>query len=310
MNFESVNVYKKTAGAFCFGLTAWLTLFFLQPRVQAQMMVLNDDAITIVCEPSLENAAGEVRRIYPELKLELERVFSLSLDFKPQVVLVKNERRFRELSRNPLFVAFAVPAKNLIVIDYSRMNRHPFTLRITFKHELCHLLLHRYINHDLLPKWFEEGVCQWISDGIGEIFIDKRWSGLDAAVMAGNMFHLHEISQNFPREERALVLAYEQSKSIVNYIERQYGKNAIVDLLGHLRNDESMETAILKTVGASIEDLEAEWRRYLEKTPRWLVYLASNLYGILFFLAALLTVLGFVRRIVRRRVWESEEDDE
>jgi hypothetical protein len=271
---------------------------------------MQNDDIIVVYEISLEDAAGQLLRLYPDLRQELGKMFSWRLDIRPQVVLVKNTPAFRKLSRNDFFVAFAVPAKNLIVIDYSRMNRHPFTLRITLKHELCHLLLHRYINYDLLPKWFEEGVCQWVSDGIGEIFIDKRWSGLDAAVMTGNMFHLNEISQNFPRDERALVLAYEQSKSIVNYIERQYGKKAIVDLLGYLRNDESMEAAVLKAVGASIDDLETEWRRYLEKTPRWLVYLASNLYGILFFLAALLTVFGFFRRIMRKRAWNSEEDDE
>jgi hypothetical protein len=310
VNSEPVNGHKKTAKAACLGFLTLLTAMFSQTHAQAQPVVFHYDEITIVCEPSMESAAAEIRRIYPELKQELEKLLSLSLDFKPQVVLVKNNSAFQKLSRNDLFVAFAVPAKNLIVIDYSRMNRHPFTLRITFKHELCHLLLHRHINYHLLPKWFEEGVCQWVSDGIGEIFMDKSWSGLDAAVMAGNMLHLTEISQNFPRDGRSLVLAYEQSKSIVNYIERQYGKRAILDLLNHLQNDESMEAAVFKTIGASIEDLEGEWRRHLETTPRWLVYLADNLYGILFFLAALLTVFGFVRRIMRKRIWEREETDE
>lgn len=289
------------------GLTS---IFYLQSYAQAQPVALQNDAVTVVCEPSLKNAAGEVRRIYPELKLELESEFSLSLDLKPQVILVKDNRSFQKLTSNDLYAAFAVPAKNLIVIDYSKMNRHPFTMRITFKHELCHLLLHRHISYDLLPKWFEEGVCQWVSDGIGEIFIDKRWSGLDAAVVAGNMLYLNKISQNFPRDGQTLTLAYEQSKSIVNYIEKRYGKSAIMDLLGHLKNDEPMEAAVLKTIGASIEDLEAEWRRHLEKSPRWLVFLAENLYGILFFLAALLTVLGFVKRLMRKKVWEGEENDE
>jgi len=276
----------------------------------AQPLVLQNDDIMVAYEPPLEGAAGEVLRLYPDLKQELEKIFAWSLDIRPQVVLVKNTRIFQKLSRNELFVAFAVPEKNLIVIDYARMNLHPFSLRITFKHELCHLLLHRHINKRRLPRWFEEGICQWASDGIGEIFIDKSWSGLDAAIMADRVLDLRRLTKTFPRDKPSLVLAYEQSKSVVNYIDRQYGKGVVLDLLGHLKNGESMEAAALKSLGISTDELEQDWLSHLESTPRWLVYLADNLYGILFFVAALLTILGFVRRIMRRKVWESEEEDD
>jgi hypothetical protein len=260
----------------------------------------------VAYEPSLEGAAGEVLRLYPELKKELQKIFVWRLDIKPQVVLVKNTQTFRKLFRNELFVAFAVPEKDLIVIDYSRMNRHPFSLRITFKHELCHLLLHRHISNHRLARWFEEGICQWASDGIGEIFIDRSGSGLDAAILAGRVLHLRQLTVKFPRDKPSLMLAYEQSKSVVNYIDRQHGKGTILDLLGRLKNGESMEDAAIKSLGISIEELENDWLAQLESTPRWLVYLADNLYGILFFLAALLTILGFVRRMMRRKLWESE----
>ena len=277
----------------------------------AQPLVLQNDDIMVAYEPPLDGAAGEVLRLYPDLKQELEKTFAWSLDIRPQVVLVKNTRTFQNLSRNELFVAFAVPEKNLIVIDYARMNLHPFSLRMTFKHELCHLLLHRHISNRRLPRWLEEGICQWASDGIGEIFIDKSWSGLDAAIMADRVLDLRRLTKTFPRDKPSLVLAYEQSKSVVNYIDRQYGKGVVLDLLGHLKNGESMEAAALKSLGISTDELEKDWLSHLESTPRWLVYLADNLYGILFFVAALLTILGFIRRIMRRKVWESEgEDDE
>jgi len=276
----------------------------------AQPLVLQNDDIMVAYEPPLDGAAGEVLRLYPDLKQELEKTFAWSLDIRPQVVLVKNTRTFQKLSRNELFVAFAVPEKNLIVIDYARMNLHPFSLRMTFKHELCHLLLHRHTSSRRLPRWFEEGVCQWASDGIGEIFIDKSWSGLDAAIMADRVLDLRRLTKTFPRDKPSLVLAYEQSKSVVNYIDRQYGKGVVLDLLGHLKNGESMEAAALKSLGISTDELEKDWLSHLESTPRWLVYLADNLYGILFFVAALLTILGFVRRIMRRKVWESEEEDD
>jgi len=57
--------------------------------------------------------------------------------------------------------------------------------------------------------------------------------------------------------------------------------------------------------------LEREWLNHLESTPRWLVFLASHIYAIIFFVAALLTVAGFIRYLRRRKKiyeeWEEEE---
>jgi hypothetical protein len=302
---------KKLLLAGCLGFFAGLTaIFFLQYPAMAQPLVLQNDDMIVAYEPSLEGAAAEVLEFYPDLKQELEKIFAWSLDLRPQVVLVKKTRTFQKLSGNELFVAFAVPEKNLIVIDHARMNLHPFSLRITFKHELCHLLLNRHISNLRLPRWLEEGICQWASDGIGEIFLDKSWSGLDAAIMADRVLHLRRLTKKFPRDKPSLILAYEQSKSVVKYIDRQYGKGAILELLGHLKNGESMEAAAMKSLGISTDELENDWLSHLESTPRWLVYLADNLYGILFFVAALLTILGFIRRIMHRKVWGSEEEEE
>ena len=257
-------------------------------------------------------AAEEVVRIYPKLKLELEEFFGWKLGVRAQVVLVSDTRSFQTLTRNKLFVAFAVTDKDLIVIDYSRMNTRPFSLSVTLKHELCHLLLHRHISKHNLPKWLDEGVCQWVSDGIGEIFVNQGWSGLDSAVMAGRIIPLKKLTDYFPRDEASLILAYEQSKSLINYIDRQYGYNAIMEILEFLKNGETVESALMNSLAISHRQLEKEWLNHLELTPRWLVFLASHIYAIIFFLAAVLTVLGFIRHMRRRKKiyeqWEDEDD--
>jgi len=151
-----------------------------------------------------------------------------------------------------------------------------------------------------------------VSDGIGEILLDKSWSGLDAAIMAGRALRLSRLTKTFPGDKASLMLAYEQSKSVVTYIDRQYGSNAILNILGDLKNGETLETAIFQRLSLSIYELEKEWLNHMESTPRWLVYLANNLYGILFFLAAVLTILGFIRHTRRRKKiyeeWEEEDD--
>lgn len=293
-------------------LTGLIVIFFLRATVVAQTQILQNDDIAVVYEPPLKAAAGEVLRMYPVLRQELEGLFGWHLNAGAQVVLVKTNQTFQNLARNNLIVAFAVPDKNLIVIDYSRMSTRPFNLSITLKHEMCHLLLHEHINSGNLAKWVDEGVCQWASDGIGEILMDQNGSGLDAAIMAGQTLRLSRLAETFPGDTRSLTLAYEQSKSVVAFIDRQFGKQALLNILSDLKNGKTIETASMQNLSITISELENQWLTEIERTPRWLVYLADNLYGILFFLAALLTVCGFLLRLKRKRRWEDEqeEDDE
>ena len=290
-----------------------LIAFLLLPSFSAaQQTALRARNIVVIYDPTLESAAREIVRIYPELELELEELFEWGLGIKPQVLLVRDTQAFQKITHSDLIVAFAVPEERLIVIDYSRMTIHPFTLSITLKHELCHLLLHHHISRENLPKWLDEGICQWVSDGIGELFVSQNLSGLDAAVMSGSIIPLKELTNYFPRDKASLTLAYEQSKSVIGYIERQYGTGAILNLLDHLKNGDTVEEAVGGSLGISFERLEKQWLDHLESTPRWIVLLASNIYSILFFLAAVLTFFGFVKLLRRRkRVYEEwDEEDE
>ncbi len=294
-------------------LTLFTVLLLLVGSVHAaQPSMLQTDDVTIVFEPPLQTVAEDVVRLYPKLRRELEGFIGWNFDVNPRVVLISQNRKFQDLSGNKNFVAYAIPSNNLIVIDHTRMNVHPFTLEITLKHELCHLLLHRYINRPNLPKWLDEGVCQWVSDGIGELYIDKNWTGLDAAVMAGRVIPFRRLSDYFPRDRAALTLAYEQSKSFINYIDRQYGYNKILEILEFLKNEESVDYAVRGSLAVSLEQLETEWLAQLDTTPRWLIFLASHIYAILFFLAALLTMFGFLRLLIKRRRiyrdWEEDDD--
>ena len=291
-------------------LSGLIAILLLQSIATAQPIILQNNEVTVVYDPSLENAVEEIIHIYPILRQELEDIFGWSLYVRPRVVLVKNSQTFQKITNNKFIVAFAVPEKNLIVIDYSKTNIRPFSLSITLKHELCHLLLHSQIRSDNFAKWLDEGICQWVSDGIGEIFLEKGRSGLDAAILAGTDLSLSRLTKHFPRDKASLILAYEQSKSVVAYIYRQYGENAILTLLDQLKNGETLEAAGTKSLGISIDQLEEEWLEHLERTPRWLVFLANNVYGILFFLAALLTVFGFIRRLMRKRAWERDQEED
>jgi hypothetical protein len=59
----------------------------------------------------------------------------------------------------------------------------------------------------------------------------------------------------------------------------------------------------------SVDELEEHWRTHLKAGPSWLVYLADHIYGIVFFPAAVITIAGFIRRVLRKRAYSDDEDE-
>jgi len=274
-----------------------------------EVRVLEQRDVLVLYEAQLGSAAGEVAEIYPATKAGLEGVFRWDLTLRPTVLLIMNRERFRRMAESPLTVAFAVPRKNLIVIDYSRMNIHPFSLGNTLKHELCHLLLHHHIQERLLPRWLDEGVCQWVSDGIGDILFDQKRSLLNKAAFRGRFIPLHALKETFPRHKESLILAYGESKSFIAHIIARSGNEGLLRALGRMKGGENVEVAILKALSIPLEKLEKDWQQSLRKKVTWFTYLSYHLYEILFALMAFIAIAAFIKIVLRKRAYAKEEDE-
>ncbi|MBU0733344.1 MAG: hypothetical protein KKG10_04250 [Proteobacteria bacterium] len=285
-------------------------LFSWRSLGAGEVYLLKEAGIRVLFEPPLEPAAKQLTNIYPGVKAELERIFGWDLNLTPSILLIKESKEFQQMIKNPLTVAFALPEKDLIVIDYSKMNIHPFTLRNIFKHELCHLLLHQHIRSVPLPRWLDEGVAQWVSDGIGDIILDQKRSRLNKVALRGRFISLDSLARGFPRREEDLILAYEESKSFVDYIIGKFGREGVLKVLEGMKQGESVHAAVLRACSVSFEDLEKGWQSSLRRKMTWFTYLSYNLYEILFSLAALITVYGSIRIMLkkRRRMREELED--
>ncbi len=282
---------------------------FFKSSYAEQLAILQTEDVIVRFEPSLRAAAEEVADIYPALKAELEESIGWSLDFRPAILLIKDEISFQKIANSNLIVAYAVPDKNLIVIDYSRMNTGPFTLGITMEHEMCHLLLHHHIQGDNLPKWLDEGVCQWVSNGIAEIIMKRRSSVLLGATLSGRHIRLEDLRERFPDDGKLLLLAYEESKSLVEYIIRKFGRNRLLQVLDQLKNGDEVYTAFPKVLSISLDELEHNWHSYLRKRNTWFTYISRNFYGILFFLSALAAIYGFIRLARKKRDYRDDDDE-
>jgi Peptidase MA superfamily len=274
--------------------------------------IINDKELVVQYDEPLKNAAREVIVLYPRIKHDLEGILGWKIDFNPSIWLIREHTRFQEMTVNPYVIAFAVPSKNLIVIDYSKMNISPFTLEVTLKHEMCHLILGNNIPDVRLPRWLNEGFCQWVTGGIAELMIDDKQPNLQKASLAHRLIPLASLNMHFPGDKNQLILAYEESKSVVDYIVTGSGPGGVVSILGHLREGDAIDEATSKSLSLTLDELEKHWIQYLQGNVTWIGYLAANIYMILLFVAALITVFGFIRIIIKRRLRASriEEDDE
>ena len=275
-----------------------------------QLSMLESDGVRVYFDAPHAPAAQQVAQVYPTLKAELETTLKWKVDFRPTVLLVPDRKTFASMAGSPLFVAYALPEKMLIVIDYSRMNTEPFTLATTLKHELCHLLLSRSMQTTQLPRWLDEGVCQWASGGFAELVTGRKQSALAWAALSGRFIALNALSINFPQDEQSLALAYEESRSVVEYIVSSFGKNGILNILAAMQNRHGVNDAVSMGLGISIEELERQWQGSQRSWTVILAALVANLYTILFVFAALLTLAIYLRLLIRKRRFKDEEEDD
>jgi hypothetical protein len=269
--------------------------------------------VTIRYEGALKNAVPDVAEAYARAGAELEKKMHLELALKPDIILIHTDSAFNSMvGGNKLVTAFAVPRDNYIYIDYSKMLKTPFDLELTLTHELCHLLLHNYVQSDHLPKWLDEGVSQWVSGGIADIINFDGKKLLKEAVISGKYLSLNDLDRNFPAEQNKLILAYEESKSLVEYIDEEYGFDKILLILKSLHDGDNINSAISNTLPVSLSALENEWHKHLKKRYTWYYFFSDNLVWILFVFAAVLTVIGYLRLRIRMKTHfkDEEEDDE
>jgi len=282
--------------------------FFANP-LYAEIKSIQSDEVVVLYEGRMEGIAEEVAGVYPAVKKELVDTLKWDVYSRPDIVIAKDRDTFRKIVGSDIIVAFAVPQKNLIVLDISRIYTKPFTLETTLKHELCHLVLHRNIKQNNLPRWLDEGVCQWASGGVAELVTGGGDMALSQAAVSNNVIPIRSLDK-FPRDGKHLLLAYEESKSFIEYIKSEYGEQSLLQLLEYLKEGKSIDDSFERSLSKSFLDVEQNWLAYLQRKYTWFSHISNNLYTILFTLAGIITLYGFFRLLKKKREYNDEEEEE
>lgn len=289
-----------------------LLVFLLVPRFCfGERKTLVEGELTVVFDESGRGVAEEVAAAYPGLKTELAEALGLEAYFNSRVTLVLlREEEFRKLAGTAPIVAFASSRENTVVVGLLRAVNDPSHFSAVLKHELAHLYLASYIKEENLPRWLNEGVSEWASGGVSELLSVGRSTELEKATLLGKLIPLENLERSFPRDDKRLRLAYEESLSFVEFIVDEYGHKGLRAVLGHLSEGEGVNEAFLSGLGVELEELEKRWHDRLAIRHTLLTYLSNNIYTVLFVLAALITLYGFVRLIIRMRKYREEDEEE
>lgn len=268
-----------------------------------------DPQIVVMRDKGLEVQARQIRQMYPEVRKRVENALGWQLERPPTIVMVADREVFEKMSGNPLISAFAVPRQNSIVMLLPSASFDPYVLQETLEHELCHLLLHAHLRHELLPKWLDEGICQWLSGSLGEILAGQGFPATGSELMR-HPIPLQHLRKSFPEEPKALLQAYEESRLFIDFLVAGQGKEGLLAVLERLKEGMDLDEAMLKTYSKSFEALQTEWLQELASRNLWLSWVSRYLYEIVFFSAALLTVLAFLRVLSRKRAYDRDEEGE
>jgi hypothetical protein len=276
-----------------------------------RMKTFETPDVTIRYEEPLENVLSDVVKAFRRARISLGKKLRLEIDLKPVIILIHTDDEFNRMTGgNRLVTAFAVSGNQSIYIDYSKMHATPFDLELTLTHELSHLLLHEYTRPNHLPKWLNEGVSQWVSGGVADIIKYDAKKLLKQAVLSGNYLSLKSMNRTFPRDSDLFILAYEESKSVVEYIVESYGQESLLEVLKRLHEGGTIENAVPDVLGTSLAGLENDWHEHLRKRHTLYAYLSDNIYWIVFVFAALLTVIGYLKLRIRMITHFEDEEDE
>jgi hypothetical protein len=282
-------------------------IFILQTTIvcaKESYLVQKQPDVKIVYPESLQAVIPDIVDAFNRAKTNLHNIFSWPISKRVRLIIINNRSKFFQIAEHPLTVAFAEPSRNRITINYQDVIVNPFSLETTLQHELCHLLLGEHMEMHI-PRWLNEGIAQWASEGITEIFRPEK-NILQKAAFSGTIIPFYRLENSFPIESNAFVLAYEQSQSFVTFLVQQYSKYSFLQALELMKSGHSLHDSMRTIYGKSLHQLEHEWVVSQTQFLAWVLFVINNFYTFLFAGLSVISIIGFIR--MKRKKWQYPDD--
>jgi hypothetical protein len=155
--------------------------------------------------------------------------------------------------------AAAQPDLGVILVVAANPRTASVDLRQSIPHELSHLLLYQAtgIQYTAVPRWFDEGLATFFEAETNPIYTQLT----TAAIGAGTTIPFADLCRHFPDQESRAALAYAQSGDLIRFIQAEYGRQALRDLVLVFEDGADCQSATRRALGVSLDELEREWLR-------------------------------------------------
>ena len=129
---------------------------------------------------------------------------------------------------------------------------------IVIPHELTHLVFNTAVDnpYHFPPRWLNEGLAVYLSEGYGS----SDRSAVEDAARQGTLIPLGGLTGQFPTTVDRFSLAYSESVSAVDYLIRQYGKDALVSLIKSYARGLTDDEAFSGAIGRDTTAFDRAWR--------------------------------------------------
>lgn len=264
-------------------------------------------SFSIHCHEEDMNSGEKVMSIAEEALPRIMRDLGLPTAGNMTIIIASSEREFDALTGGQIpdwGIGAADPRRATFFLKSPRFARPEANLRQIVVHEMCHVLLGMAVGGKKVHRWFDEGVALYES---GERGIEGAIL-LARSLLAEEILWLDEIDDVLGFHRGKADLAYQESRSAVDYLVEKYGKDILAQIVGALREGKGMDEAMLSTVGVGFQDFQMDWHQAMKKKYRWYVLLDFPLVfstlAVVLFLSAFIVTLRRIRR--KRRLWEEE----
>lgn len=290
---------------------AGLILSFLLFCCAFQEKETRSEGFILSSQEGMEGLSSRIREIFPAAKNEVEGMLGLSYKGEVSLHLIRGRDAFQKLTGSlpsDWMAAVALPSKGMMILRVEKLTSlREDVLAGTLKHEYCHLVTGTALKAcPLFPLWFSEGLSQWAA---GMVFMGKV-EELALAEKLNTLLSFYDLEKAFPPERSSISLAYLQSESLVQFMEKRYGRVALQGILALMAGGSEFYPALFRTTGQDFPSLVKEWKESLKKVG-FLQILFVKTYPF-FILMAVLVLFAFLRRKLKdariKKRWEEEGD--
>jgi len=178
-------------------------------------------------------------------------------------------------------------------------------IRVVFRHELAHLLVHRATG-GRAPRWLHEGYAQLAA---GAWSWDDAWR-IQLALFRGGAGTLRDVDLRFRSNAEEVRLAYLLSYTVVRELWAAGGDEGLREFLLAIGAGSSVDGALRQVYGVTQDQFEKRWRASVMDRYGWL-YLLSRA-GVFWVLVTAFVVAVAVRRARsdRRRLARMRAEEE